>query len=91
MFLSLLGLSISFSLFASVLVFSHHFLLSDNQYGFRRSMSTDDILSYLTDFWSSSLGNMEKRVVAVDISKAFDRVWYASLLWVSSFSLLTYD
>src|ERR1044072_9439083 len=30
-----------------------HSLLSDPQYGFRRSRSTGDILSYLTDLWSS--------------------------------------
>ena len=58
-----------------------HSLLSDHQYGFRRSRSTGDILSYLTDLWSSALRNFgESCVVALDISKAFDRVWHASLL-----------
>ena len=58
-----------------------HSLLSDHQYGFRRSRSTGDILSYLTDLWLSTLKNYgETWVVALDISKAFDRVWHASLL-----------
>src|SRR5678815_4576912 len=34
-----------------------HSLLSDRQYGFRRSRSTGDILSYLTDLWFSALRN----------------------------------
>ena len=58
-----------------------HSLLSDHQYGFRRSRSTGDILSYLTDLWSSALRDFgESCVVALDISKSFDRVWHASLL-----------
>src|SRR5678816_78341 len=58
-----------------------HSLLSDCQYGFRRSRSTGDILSYLTDLWFSTLRNYgETCVVALDISKAFERVWHASLL-----------
>ena len=58
-----------------------HSLISDHQYGFRRSRSTGDILSYLTDLWSSALRDYgESCVVALDISKAFDRVWHASLL-----------
>src|SRR5678815_3660749 len=55
-------------------------LLSDYQYGFRCSRSTGDILFYLTDLWFSALRNYGKTcVVALDISKAFDRVWHASL------------
>src|SRR5678815_5376875 len=43
--------------------------------------STGDILSYLTDLWFSALRNYgETCVVALDISKAFDRIWHASLL-----------
>src|ERR1700755_1786560 len=58
-----------------------HSFLSDHQYGFRRSRSTGDILSYLTDIWSSALRDFgESCVVALDISKAFDWVWHASLL-----------
>src|SRR5678815_5517894 len=58
-----------------------HSLLSDRQYCFRRSRSTGDMLSYLTDLWFSSLRNYgETCLVVLDISKAFDRVWHASLL-----------
>ena len=56
-------------------------LLSDHQYGFRKARSTGDLLSYLTHVWSSSLKNFgESFVVALDISKAFDRVWHKALL-----------
>ena len=58
-----------------------HSLLSDHQYGFRKARSTGDLLSYLTHVWSSSLRDFgESYVVALDISKAFDRVWHAALL-----------
>ena len=56
-------------------------LLSDHQYGFHKARSTGDLLSYLTHAWSSSLTNFgESFVVALDISKAFDRVWHKALL-----------
>ena len=56
-------------------------LLSDHQYGFRKARSTGDLLSYLTHVWSSSLKNFgESFVIALDISKAFDRVWHKALL-----------
>ena len=56
-------------------------LLSDHQYGFRRARSTGDLLSYVTSVWSSALRDYgESFVVALDISKAFDRVWHKSLL-----------
>ena len=56
-------------------------LLSDHQYGFRKARSTGDLLSYLTHTWSSSLRDFgESFVVALDISKAFDRVWHKALL-----------
>src|SRR5678815_954766 len=43
--------------------------------------STGDILSYLTDLWFFFFFSYgETCVVALDISKAFDRVWHASLL-----------
>src|SRR5678815_2242590 len=57
---------------------------SDRQYGFRRSRSTGDILSYLTDLWFFALRNYgETCVVALDIPKAFDRVWHLSLIHIS--------
>ena len=58
-----------------------HSLLSDHQYGFRKARSTGDLLSYLTHIWSSSLRDFgESFIVALDISKAFDRVWHKALL-----------
>ena len=58
-----------------------HSLLSDHQYGFRSSRSTNDILSYLTDFRSSALRDYEEPcLVALDISKVF-----------SSFKILLVD
>ena len=48
---------------------------------FRKARSTRDLLSYLTLAWSSSHRNFgETFVVALDISKAFDRVWHKALL-----------
>ena len=56
-------------------------LLSDHQYGFRKARFTGDLLSYLTHTLSPSLWNFgESFVVALDISKAFDRVWHKALL-----------
>ncbi len=56
-------------------------LLSDRPYGFRKGRSTGDLLSLLSDSWSSSLSRFgETFSVALDISKAFDRVWHKSLL-----------
>ena len=57
------------------------YLLLDHQYGFGKARSTGHLLSYLTHAWSSSLRNFrESFVVALDISKAFDRVWHKALL-----------
>ncbi len=56
-------------------------LLSNRQYGFRKELSTGDLLSLLTDSWSFSLSRFgETFSVAMDISKTFDRVWHKSLL-----------
>ena len=75
-------------------------LLSDHQYGFRQARSTGDLLAYAVHAWSSALEfNGESRVISLDISKAFDRVWHKGLLanlsifglqqtlikWISSF------
>ncbi len=52
-------------------------LLSDHQYGFRKGRSTGDLLAFLTD----SLSRFgETYTVALDISKAFDRVWHKAQL-----------
>ena len=56
-------------------------LLSDLQYGFRHSRSTADLLSYVTEHVSRILDRQgETRSVALDISKAFDKVWHKGLL-----------
>ena len=48
-------------------------LISDSQYGFRKKRSTGDLLSLLSDSWSSVLRHFgESFAVALDISKAFD-------------------
>ena len=55
-------------------------LLSDHQYGFRKAMSTGDLPAYAVHVWSSALESCgESRVISLDISKAFDRVWRASV------------
>ncbi len=55
-------------------------LLSDRQCGFRKERSTGDLLAFLTNSWSSYLNcSVETFAIALDISKAFDRVWYKAL------------
>ncbi len=55
--------------------------LSDRQYGFCKGRSTGDLLALLTDSWSSSLCRFgEIFSVALEISKAFDRVWQKYML-----------
>ena len=54
---------------------------SDFQYGFRSSRSTADLLAVVYDRSARAFNRSETtRVVALDISKAFDRVWQAGLL-----------
>ena len=56
-------------------------LLSDKQYGFRSSRSTADALTVFTHRISQALYvNRDVRAVALDISKAFDKVWHKGLL-----------
>ena len=56
-------------------------LLSDCQYGFRPSRSTADLLTVISDrFYRALDGRGEARLVALDISKAFDKVWHAGLI-----------
>ena len=63
----------------------HHLLvnslLSDQQYGFRSCRSTADVLTVITHRVSEALdnGHMTKSI-ALDISKAFDKVWHKGLL-----------
>ena len=56
-------------------------LLSDFQYGFRSSRSTADLLIVVSDRIARAFNRSgATRAVALDISKAFDRVCHASLL-----------
>ena len=75
-------------------------LLSDHQYGLRQARSFFNPLAYAVHARSSALESYgEIRVISLDISKAFDRVWHKGLLaklpmfglhhtlitWISSF------
>ena len=51
------------------------------QYGFRSSWSTADLLAVVSDRISRAFNRSgATRAVAIDISKAFDRIWNAGLL-----------
>ena len=56
-------------------------LFSDFQYGFRSSQSTADLLTVVSDRIAMAFNRSgATQAVALDISKAFDRVWNAGLL-----------
>ena len=56
-------------------------LFSDFQYGFRSSRSTAYLLTVVSDKIARAFNRSgATRAVALDISKAFDRVWHAGLL-----------
>ena len=56
-------------------------LFSDSQYGFRSSRSTADLLTVVSDRIARAFNRSgATRALALDISKAFDRVWHAGLL-----------
>ena len=56
-------------------------LFSDFQHGFRSSQMTVDLLTVVPDRIARALiRSGAAEAVALDISKAFDRVWYAGLL-----------
>ena len=56
-------------------------LFADFQYGFRSSRSTADLLTVVSDRITRAFNrSWATRAVALDISKAFDRVWHAGLL-----------
>ena len=56
-------------------------LFSDFQYGFRSCRSTADLLTVVSDRIARAFNRPgATRTVALDISKAFDRVWHAGLL-----------
>ena len=54
---------------------------SDFQYGFRSSQLTADLLTVVSERIAGAFNRSgATRAVALDISKAFDRVWHADLL-----------
>ena len=56
-------------------------LFSDFKYGFRSSRSATDLLTVVSDRFARTFNRSgATRAVALDISKAFDRVWHAGLL-----------
>ena len=56
-------------------------LFSDSQYGFKSSQSTADILTLVSDRIGRAFNRSgATQAVALDISKAFDKVWHAGLL-----------
>ena len=56
-------------------------LFPDLQYGFRSSWSTTDLLTVVSDIIARVFNSSGATwAVALDISKAFDRIWHASLL-----------
>ena len=58
-----------------------HQLLSNRQFGFRAGHSTSDALTYIAQRLTNSINDREEaRIVCLDISKAFDRVWHRGLL-----------
>ena len=56
-------------------------LFSYFQYGFRSSCSAADLLTVVSDRIARTFSRSgATRVVAIDISKAFDKIWDAGLL-----------
>eukprot|EP00732_Lithocolla_globosa_P001711 Lithocolla_globosa_v1_NODE_918_length_3082_cov_45.234886.p1 type:complete len:552 gc:universal NODE_918_length_3082_cov_45.234886:2633-978(-) len=56
-------------------------LISHKQYGFRPKNSTIDLLTTTTQRWLNDMQEYkEVRLVALDISRAFDAVWHKGLL-----------
>ena len=55
--------------------------LSDFHYGFRSSQSTEDLVTVVSDRITRAFNaSGATRAVALDMSKAFDRVWHVGLL-----------
>ena len=58
-----------------------HNLVSHHQFGFLPGRSTLDLIASVTQRWADALDKQQEvRVVALDISRAFDRVWHRGLL-----------
>ena len=66
-------------------------LFTDFQYGFRSSRSTADLLTVVSDRIARAFNSSgATRAVALDILKAFDRVWHAGLLMEFQVRYLAY-
>ena len=62
--------------------FRTNFILSDNQSGFQPGRSTvTQLIEIYHEFCRSAEAGKEIRVIFLDISKAFDRVWHSGLLY----------
>ena len=56
-------------------------LITNHQYGFRPKHSSLDLLTRVTQSWSNAIDKgQEVSTIALDISRAFDRVWHKGLL-----------
>ena len=63
-------------------------LFSDFRYGFRSSRSTASLLTVVSDRIAAAFSrSVATRAVALNISKAFDRVWQAGLLCLMEFQV----
>ena len=63
-------------------------LFSDFQYGFRSSRSTADLLTVVSDRIARAFNSSgATQAVAIDISKAFDRVWDGLLHKLESYGI----
>ena len=58
-------------------------VFSNFQYGLRSSQSTADLLKVASDriSWAFKMSGATQSTKALDISKVFDRVWHAGLLY----------
>ena len=64
-------------------------LFSDFQYGFRSSRSTSDLLTAVSDGISRALNSFRvTQALALNISKAFDRVWHAGFHKLKFYGIL---
>ena len=58
-----------------------HRLISDKQFGFRAGHSTADALTYVTQTLHDARDKThESRLICLNISRAFDRVWHKGLV-----------
>ena len=62
--------------------FTENNLISDNKSGFKPGDSyVNQLLSITHEIYQPFDDNLEVRVVVVDISKAFDKVWHKVLIY----------